>query len=165
MIAKCTMKYFATFAASLCIGITSSATALELDSGSFKINIPDQWKLVKSDNNTYIYKNQMDDKIRLTHTDAFDTYDRSEEILKTVMQDSALQPGLKIKAPLKSYKLGANNIWFIGSTTKTESQYLYQYGLVGDDQVIFVAHTTAKAVKPEDKDELINSLSKIEWLN
>ncbi|MEJ2621020.1 MAG: hypothetical protein P8163_12360 [Candidatus Thiodiazotropha sp.] len=158
------MKYFATITVSLCIGITSSVTALELNSGSFKINIPDQWKLIKSDNNTYIYKNQMDDKIRLTHTDAFETYDRSEEVLKSVMQDSAVQPGLKIKAPLKKYKIGTNNIWFIGSTTQTESQFLYQYGLVGGDQVIFVAHT-CKALKPEDKDELLKSLSKVEWLN
>jgi hypothetical protein len=159
------MKYFTTITALLCIVITTSAAALELDSGSFKINIPDQWQLVKSDNHTYIYKNQMEHKIRLTHTDAFETYDRSEEVLKSVMQDSAAQPGLKIKAPLKMYKFGVNTIWFIGSTTQTESQFLYQYGLVGGDQVIFVAHTTDKAVKPEEKDELINSLSNIEWLN
>ena len=158
------MKHFGLTLLTFCIGVTCSATAEALDSGSFKIDIPNQWQLVKSDNNTYLYKNKAEDKIRLTYTDAFETYDRSEEVLKNVMQESAVQPGLKIKTPLKKYKIGRHNIWFIGSSTQTESQFLYQYGLVGSDQVIFIAHT-GKGVKPEDKNELINSLSKLEWLN
>jgi co-chaperonin GroES (HSP10) len=158
------MKSFVTLIFSLCIGVACSASAVELDSGSFKLDIPDKWQLVKNDNNTYIYKNEMNDKIRITHTDAFDSLDRSVEVLKNVMQDSATQPGLKIKDPLKKYNQGPQSVWFIGSSTQTESKFLNQYGLVGSDQVIFIAHT-GLTDNTEDKNELINSLSKIVWQN
>jgi hypothetical protein len=141
--------------------ISVSVFAQELNVGSFSLDVPDQWQLVRKSSNTFIYRNDTGDTIRISIANPFDSKSKSVRSLKKVMQKSATQNGLKTKRGIRLHKKGGNVIWGIDSVSTLNDKYLFQYGTVGESAVVFIAHT-AKEYSAKVEQQLIDCLKGIE---